>query len=311
MSTLPPFRTGARRAETGTVTPIEGIEIPYAVIEGAEPGPCLLVTAGVHGSEFCSIEAALRLMRTSPDAIRGSLVVLPTLNVEAFFKRAIYVMPQDGKNLNRQFPGRADGTLSERLAHWLTGEVFPQADAYIDMHGGDLDESLAPFTIFPHNCERSRRMAEVFGLDIAIASRGGGYSVAAAHEAGVPAILPEVSGNGLWDDALVTRLTDGVAQVMALLGMTNGEPKPTPAPDYVTMWVPAAPVAGLWYPAKGLREPVAAGETLGVIRDFFGADLATVTSEKEGYVLYTLTSLSVNAGEALLGVGSLWEGAPA
>jgi hypothetical protein len=70
------------------------------------------------------------------------------------------------------------------------------------------------------------------------------------------------------------------------------------------MWVPSAPVGGLWYAGKELSEPVAAGEVLGEIRDVFGAVLATIRSEKDGFILYRLTSLSVNQGEALLGVGT-------
>ena len=59
---LPPFRTGKMRIESGYVQPIDELSLPFSIIEGAVPGPCLLVTAGVHASEYCSIEAAVRLM---------------------------------------------------------------------------------------------------------------------------------------------------------------------------------------------------------------------------------------------------------
>lgn len=163
MTSLPALRTGKPRSEFGHVRQANELEIPFAIIEGAEEGPCLLVTAGVHGSEYRSIEAAVQLMKTKPEEIKGTLIVLPILNVEAFHRRNIYVMPQDGKNLNRMFPGKPDGTTSEQLAYWLVTEVFPKADAYIDCHGGDLDEGLAPFTIFPAGCEKSRALAAVFG----------------------------------------------------------------------------------------------------------------------------------------------------
>lgn len=306
MRGLPEFRAGRIRREQGFCRPVADLEIPYGMLEGPEPGPILLVTAGVHGSEFCSIEAALRLLRLDPADLRGTLVVLPILNVAGFRGRSIYVMPQDGKNLNRVFPGRPDGTVSERLAHWLVTSVYPKADAYLDLHGGDLDESLVPFSLFPSGSAASRTLAGVFGLPIAVAAGGAGYTINAAGQLGVPSVLAEVGGNGLWSEASVTRMLDGIRRVMRHLGMITAEvpAPPQPEPEFVTMWVPAAPVDGLWYPAKDLSDPVAAGEILGEIRDVFGAVLATIRSDTAGSILYRLTSLSVNAGEALLGVGT-------
>ncbi len=300
---LPAFRTGRARSEHGFCRPIDGVEIPYGLVEGAEPGPCLLVTAGVHGSEYCSIEAALRLMRLDPADIRGTVAVLPILNMGGFWARSIYVMPEDGRNLNRMFPGRADGTLSERLAHWLVTDVYPQADAYLDLHGGDLDEALVPFSLFPAGSATSEALAAAFGLGIAIQAGGEGYTINAAGRLGVPSIIAEVGGNGLWDEAGVGEFGDGIGRVMAHLGMLK-RPPPRPAPRVVTMWVPTAPATGLWYPAKELSDPVGVGEVLGEIRDVFGVVLARVASETAGFVLYRLTSLAVNAGEALLGVGT-------
>jgi predicted deacylase len=306
MKTLPTLRTGQPRVEHGHISPIDDVEIPFGIIEGAEPGSCLLVTAGVHGSEYCSIEAAVRVLKMSPETLKGTVLVLPILNVQGFRKRSIYVMPEDGKNLNRMFPGNPDGTVSERLAHWLVTSVYPLADAYLDLHGGDLDESLAPFTIFPNSCEKSQALATAFGLPVAVAAGGEGYTINAAYRIGIPSLLPEVSGNGLWGEESVGQMMAGIERVMHHLGMISGpvQPAPQAKPEFVTMWVPSAPVSGLWYASKELSEPVAAGEVLGEIRDVFGAVLATILSEKDGFILYRLTSLSVNQGEALLGVGT-------
>jgi hypothetical protein len=304
MNHLPDFRTGTPRVEFGHIKPIHDLEIPFAVIEGEQSGPCLLITAGVHASEFCSIEAAVRLMQTKPQEIKGTLVVLPILNVEGFGKRSIYIMPQDGKNLNRMFPGNAEGTTGERLAHWLMTEVYPKADAYMDLHGGDLDESLAPFTIFPAGCERSMALAEAFGLPVAVASSRPGNSVNGARSIGVPSILPEISGNGLWNEDTVGLMVDGIHRVMKHLGMIADAPADTGGPmKTYTMWVPNAPVGGLWYARKDVSETVAKGDLLGEIRDVFGKVLASITSENDGFVLYRMSSLSVNQGEALIGIG--------
>ena len=300
------FRTGQARREQGHCTPVPGLDLPFTVIEGAEPGPVLLVTAGVHGSEFCSIEAALRLARLTPEGLRGTLVVLPLLNPGGFRARSVYVMPEDGKNLNRMFPGRHDGTASEQLAHWLVTAVYPEVDATLDLHGGDLDESLAPFSLYPRGSAASKELAAVFGLPVAVEAGGEGYTINAAGKLGIPSVIAEVGGNGLWDEAGVAALVDGASRVMRHLDMTDreGSPAPGAAPRFVTMWVPPAPVTGLWYPAVEVAATVAAGAPLGEIRDVFGTVLATVRSERAGAILYRLTSLSVNAGEALLGVGT-------
>lgn len=305
MTTLPAFRTGQARTEFGHIKPIHDLEIPFAVIEGTQSGPTLLITAGVHASEFCSIEAAVRMIQTKPNEIRGTLVILPILNVEGFSKRSIYIMPQDGQNLNRMFPGNPDGTIGQRLAHWLVSEVYPKVDAYMDLHGGDLDESLAPFTIFPAACDKSKAMAEAFGLPVAVASTRPGNSVNGAHGVGIPSILPEIGGNGLWSEATVGMMVDGIRRVMKHIGMIEEAPKPAgqESMKVYTMWVPTAPVSGLWYPRKELSETVSKGDVLGEIRSVFGETLARITSDNDGFILYRMSSLSVNQGEALLGVG--------
>jgi predicted deacylase len=308
MTQLPKLRAGHLRKEQGYIKPVDGIEIPFRLIEGSEPGPCLLVTGGVHGSEFCSIEAASRLLKLDPDQIRGTLLVLPILNVRAFHARSIAVMPEDGKNLNRMFPGRADGSESERLANWLVSCVFPHVDAYLDLHGGDLCESLTPFTVFPETSEASLALARAFGLPIMAGASlsGSGTCIGGASALGVPSIIAEVSGNGLWNEASVALLINGVSRVMGHLGMLKEDaPQARQAPDRVVYWSLGAPVDGFWYPAKKASDAVAVNEVLGEIRDVFGEVLATIRSEKAGLVLYHLSSLSVNKGESLFGMGTL------
>ena len=304
MDRLPDLRTGTPGTRRGHLTPVEGLEIPYGIVEGAAPGPCLLVTAGVHASEYVSIEAAVRLMRTDPATLRGTLAVLPILNVSGFKARSIYVMPEDGKNLNRMFPGDPQGSAGQRLAHWLVTEVFPKADAYLDLHGGDMSEGLIPFTIYPGDHPPSQALAAAFGLPVAVMARpGGNNTVSTAGALGIPSVLAEVGGNGLWDEAGVAAMSHGIARVLAHLQMGGDAAPAAAAPRFMTMTVPTAPASGLWYPAKTLSDPVAIGDRLGDIRDVFGTALATIEAEVAGTVLYRLTTLAVNAGEALIGIG--------
>ena len=121
------------------------VRFPIFVVNGAQPGPTLAVTAGIHGAEFASIEAALQVGRAiTPERLAGRLIIVAVANMPAFLARAIYVCPLDGKNLNRVFPGQADGTAAEQIAFWLFENVIRQAGYYVDMHGGDLIEALVP-----------------------------------------------------------------------------------------------------------------------------------------------------------------------
>jgi predicted deacylase len=202
------------------------------------------------------------------------------------------------------FPGRPDGSFTQRLAHWLVTEIYPQADAYLDLHGGDLSEALAPFSLFPADSEASRELATIFGLPVAVAAGGEGYTINAAHRLGIPSVLAEVGGNGIWTEDWVEQLLAGIQRVMAHLHMTTARPQPAPHVRIVTMWVPSAEESGLWYPAKHIGEAVQAGETIGHIRTVFGDVIATIAARDAGTILYTLSSLRVNKGEALLGIGT-------
>src|SRR5215831_7270092 len=108
-----------QRRWSGFVEPEAGVSLPCTIIRGRSPGKRLLVTAGVHGAEYSSIEAARRLTRLDPDEIAGELVVLPVVSIEAFWKHLAFTSPIDNKNLNRVFPGDPKGTASDRRAAWL------------------------------------------------------------------------------------------------------------------------------------------------------------------------------------------------
>lgn len=133
-----------------------------------------------------------------------------------------------------------------------------------------------------------------------------GFTINAAGDLGVPSVIAEVGGNGLRDEAEVSRMTDGVLRVLRHLGMAGDAIAPPPGaePQFVTLWSLASPLDGLWYPSARLGAQVRAGEVLGEIRDLFGAVLIPIVSEASGTLLFRMTSLAVNRGEPLLGVGT-------
>lgn len=306
--TLPVFvaavAPGARRAALLRTPTEPATEVPAVVVRGARPGPTLLVTAGVHGAEYASIEAAYRLADADPAALAGTLVVLPIVNRTAYAARAIYVAPVDGKNLNRQFPGDPAGSFAQRLAHWLTDGWIRHADALVDLHGGDLNEALTPFALHARADDRARALAHAFGLPYVVASDGVGHSTAAAHAAGVPAVLAEAGGQGLFPERDVLALVDGTRRVMAALGMRDAAPAPLPTAAVERFVVTTSEADGRWYPEVRLDARVEAGQPLGVVRDLLGEVVQEPRAPVAGVVLYYVASLAIARGDPLVGIGA-------
>jgi len=117
-----------------------GLDIPVAVVQGARPGPVLALVAGAHGTEYASIIALEKLIeKLDPAQVSGTVVIVPLLNLASFEQKVPHVNPVDGKSMNRFYPGKADGTQTERALYAMTKQVVERCDALIDYHGGDLD----------------------------------------------------------------------------------------------------------------------------------------------------------------------------
>lgn len=299
---------------TGVVDfPVAGepYRLEVFLINGQQEGPTLVITGGIHAAEYASIAAALEIgQNLTPEGLCGSVIVIPVVNQRGFHVRSIYINPIDGQNLNRVFPGKATGTASEQIAHWLFENVMKQATYYIDLHGGDLIEALVPFTIYyktgkPEVDRVSFELARTFGIPFLVRSQGTGSTFIAAAQAGIPAILTEAGGQGIWRRDQVKLHIEGIHRVMNRYGMLAG-PTPDPVeciPLENFIWM-RSDVQGFWYPAVEVGAKVKKGQKLGVIKDAWGQVLQDVVSEGDGDVLFLVSSLSINAGDPLLSYGA-------
>jgi uncharacterized protein len=285
--------------------------LPMWLINGVDDGPTLVVTAGVHAAEYASIAAALELGRAlDPPHLRGRVVVVPIMNLPSFTARSIYVCPLDGKNLNRVFPGDPDGTASQQLAHWVFQHVIAHADYYVDLHGGDLIEALVPFSIFFRTGNAqvddvSLDMARSFGIPLIVSSETAGATFSAASKAGIPSILAEAGGQGIWTREHVGQLASGVHRVLRHLRMIEGAPLVSlPATVLEQFAWLRSEHDGCWYPAVGVGATVAKGDDLGQVTDFEGRVLQRAISPVDGRVLFIVTSLAINNADPLLAVGA-------
>ncbi len=210
-----------------------GTRIPVSVVHGARPGPVLALVAGTHGYEYTSIVALPRVLaRLDPQRMAGSVILVHMANPPAFYGRRTYYSP-DGKNLNRVYPGKADGTLSERIAFLLTREVIDKATHLVDLHCGDGNESLRPYSYWqvsgnPAVDEASKQMVLAFGLDHVVVDRErpkdpakSMYTSNTAVLRGKPALTAESGGMGLTDEASVAAQEAGALSVIAHLGIAD------------------------------------------------------------------------------------------
>lgn len=277
--------------------------IPFVVIRSDVPGAVLTVTGGVHASEYTGIEAVVRLSRGDKALRSGTLIVIPVVNMAGYKKRSVSENPVDGKNLNRLFPGRPDGSASERLAHALFSNVVSISDAYIDVHSGDIGEALTPFTFFDATNDASRLLAAVFGLPYLVGATRDGFSCLAGSSVGVPSILVEAGHSGRVDEGCVQMLVDGIERVMAHLGIL-GEASPAPRyPKELQLKTLTSEMDGLWYPQIEAGSRVSRGAAVGRLDSLLGDGGYVPLAKDAGVVLFFVNTLAINKGDVVCAVG--------
>jgi predicted deacylase len=296
----------------------------------------LTVIAGVHGCEYASMAGVRRWLRDlERQELRGRVRAVPVLNVTAFAARSPFVVPEDGKNLNRCFPGDPDGTLAQRLAHAAFTQLIAGADAVVDAHAGDLPEVLEPFAMYSAGPAeaRARELAVGYGLRYVVRQQPepgqsgpgqsgpgqsgpnhpgldqplGGTTSSAAAAIGVPAVIAEAGGCGLMQSEAVELHVRGLYRVLDLLGMARGgaywEDDRPPAYLDQFLWL-HCDRAGWWEPRARVGEHVGEGQVLGTVTSLDGSQVQEeIRSPADGTLLFLTASPAVSDGGLLLGLG--------
>ncbi len=302
---------------------LAGIAVPFVELTGSADGPVLTVISGVHGCEYASMAGVRRWTRDlAARELRGRVRAVPVLNMTAFTARTPFVVPEDGKNLNRCFPGDPAGTLGDRLAYDVFTQLIAGSDAVIDAHCGDMVEALQPFALYEAGSaeDRARDLATAYGLPYVIRQEAGpgravsGTTSGAAASIGVPAITAEAGGCGLVEENAVQMHVAGLNGVLQVLGMTDG-PAGGPGsaagtrvgtPTYLGrfLWLRCQD-AGWWEPAVRAGDAVTEGQILGTVDTLDGADvLETILAPADGVVIFLTSSPAVADDGLLLGIGA-------
>lgn len=293
------------------------IQIPVATVHGEQDGPTMLIVAGVHGSEYVGLEAVRRLHRTvEPAALSGRLITVPCFGLPAFYGFATHVNPIDGLNPGREFPGDPDGSFTQRAAHLVWSELVSQADAVVDVHGGDLEEELTEYVQVNLTGDeavdaRSLDLAKAFGIELMVTSpvpseppaSGNLFSMAAAH--GKAGVLTEAGSHGILDMELVAWYHDRLLDGIRGMGMLPGDPQRVDHRQLYRFGGAFAPLDGCWYPSVAEGDTVASGQRIGEMRDVFGEHVCDVFAEEDAVVLGVMTIPGRPEGSMLLGYATL------
>lgn len=278
------------------------IRIPLVELTGVKDGPTLSIVAGVHGSEYPGIEAAIRIVnQIEPNELRGRLRVVPVMNIPAFLKRTEAVCPEDGKNPNRAFPGNPEGSYTDIMANLVFEHVVKGSDAVLNVHGGDIFEALVPYAGMGRSTGgKTDKMCRELGLayDLPFLVRfavphdsSTGLDLNSAVQAsGIPSILVEAGGNGLLDEKNVQIHLRGFRNCMASLGMIDCEcPREHKTVECISdFW--RIRQTGVFYPSVTLGQRVSLGQDIGVLKDWFGDEIEIVKAERDAWIIAIVTT---------------------
>ena len=314
--------TAARgQKATGTIEVPAGsdaaLSIPVAVFHGAKPGPVLALVSGAHGTEYASIIALEKLIaQLNPAEMSGTVIVVPLINIPSFEQKVPHVNPVDRKSMNRFYPGKMDGTQTERASFLITKEVVDQCDHLIDLHGGDLDESLRPYSYWTKTGNEkqdamSREMVLAFGLDHIIIStdrptdpKASRYLENTATTRGKPSITVEAGHAGTVETDDVAALVNGCLNVMRYLKMLPGNAPMIEHPVWIEKVVTiASEQTGMFYPLVKRGTYVEQGMKVGYVTDYLGKVIFEARAPVAGVVLYICAVPSMTKGATIANVG--------
>ncbi len=306
--------TGVIEVPAGTDA---GTRIPVAVFHGTKPGPVLALVSGAQGTEYASTIALAKLIGLlNPAEISGTVIVVPLVNIPSFEQKVVHVNPVDGKSMNRMYPGRMDGTQTERASFLITKQVVEQSDHLIDFHGGDLDESLRPYSYWTKTGNEkqdaiSKEMVLAFGLDHIIIStdrpkdpQASRFLENTATTRGKPSITVEAGHAGTVEPDDVNALVNGTLSVMRHLKMLPGPATAVEHPVWIQEVVTLnSQQTGIFYPLVRRGTYVEKGMKVGYVTDYTGKVTFEAYAPAAGVVLYICAVPSMTKDAAIANIG--------
>ena len=292
-------------------------EFPMTIINGKNDGKVFLVTAGIHGYEYPGIQAVVELAEEiNPDDISGAVILVQCINIEGFYQRQTYIVPNDPirGNLNRLFPGNSEGTFSEKICAFISDEFVAKCDFHVDIHSGDAVEDLEACAIVcaPKESENNRFSGEIAKcLKFKYRMNSGGRTecyTSSSIDKGVPSMLFERGGAGLCLRQEVDDDKEDLKTVMKCLGIAEGKAEPNKEQKFFKRheWTESTN-KGMLYRFVNVGDDIKKGQKLFEIRDFFGNLIEEIHAKFDGHVVIVSNTLGVNVGDDLITYGEIEE----
>jgi predicted deacylase len=278
--------------------------MPIHVLRGRKPGPVVFVSAAVHGDELNGIEIIRRLIQLKRFKIfSGTLILVPIVNVYGVLNQSRY-MP-DRRDLNRSFPGSSKGSLTGIVADRFLKEIVSHCEYGIDLHTGAVHRSNLPQMRANLKDEKTRALAEVFGVPVLLnANTRDGSLRQAAVELGTRILLYEAGQALRFDEVSIRAGVRGIQNVLAYLGMIERKIKRDskknmkPFIANTSAWM-RANASGIVHNIKHLGDHVEKGDPLARIGSPFGETFATVQATRSGIIIGKQNIPLVQEGDAM------------
>lgn len=298
------------------------IQLPVAIIKGQKEGPVFTIIAGVHGYEYPPIIATQALLKEiDPSKLTGTLVIIPIANKGSFYTRTPFINPQDNKNLNNAFPGKKDGSITEQIAYFITKNIIPVSDVFLDIHGGDSCEDLIPFVCYYDNQKKpdqtalAKKLSEQSGFEYVVsypytitATEPAKYTFKQAVQDGKTALSIECGKLGNVQKENVALIKKGVYNMLETMDMyakgTGAHKKIIYRNSQVYI---NSNVKGIFYSDHKAGDTVTKGDIVGYTTDEFGNKLEEYKASTDGIVLYMLATPPINVDTTVMCISSFIE----
>ena len=293
-------------------------KLPISIIKGTEPGPTLTIVAGVHGYEYPPIIAAQELIKEiQPEQVSGTLIIIPLANPNAFYNRTPFLNPQDNLNLNRVFPGNSSGTITERIANFVTNKVIAKTDVFIDVHGGDANEDLLPFVCYyrnksnPIQTNKAKLLSESSDFEYIVSypytlkkDQAAKYAFKQAVQDGKVALSIECGKLGNLQKDAVKKIKKSIFNILSEMKMYEVEKEDQV--ESISLDSQAYIKSnhfGIFESDYSSGKEVKKGDVVGYIKNEFGEIIIEIISPQSGTIIYMIGTPPVNVGETIMCIG--------
>lgn len=280
------------------------IEIPVYVFRSENPGPTLLLLAGMHGDEINGIEIVRRLI-TREDVKKpmcGSIIAIPVINIISFLS-GTRDLP-DGRDLNRCFPGTKTGSLGSRIAYDLMNEIIPQIDFGIDFHTGGAKINNYPQIRCVFSSKTNIDLGKKFSAPLILNSPFRDSTLRKeASKKGKSILVFEGGESSRFDYLSINEGMNGCLRLMKHYGMVEIDlPNNPTVVLHKTSWI-RAKSSGLFHTSKTNGAHITKGEIIGMICDPYGEHQEKLIAPHDGYIVGINNQPVINQGDALMHIG--------